>query len=274
MIKEKLLKYFQKKSALKLLSQVFQQKNTIIEKINGIYVQKHDERILQIVLMSQKSKIQKLQTYTKNFQRAVFVDIGANYGEFSNEMSSCCEHVIAIEPNPIVFSCLHKSFRGSRNVELVNCAIVPSDCGDSYVDLQINPFSSGGSHLIDSRCEVKKTILISSKTIKVSDLLTRIKLQDNDVVIFKIDIEGYEYPIVKSIIKDFNKFKYIIMFEFIEKNSLVSIDEILRELQNLPIIKAYTFCSITDNISILDKDSSKVFSNGEILLANFECSLL
>lgn len=273
MIKDKLIKYFKKKSALKLLSKIFETRNTIIEKVNGLYVQKYDERILQIVLKSQQSKIHKLQAYAKNFQRSVFVDIGANYGEFSFEMASCCVRVISIEPNPIVFSCLRKSFAEMENVELINCAIVPSDYEGSNVDLQINPFSSGGSHVIDSRNEAKKTILISSETIKVNNLLTRIKLQDPDVIIFKIDIEGYEYPIVESIIKKFTSFKLIIMFEFIEKNSLISIDKILRELKKLTIINVYAFCSITGKISKLDKNISKVFSNGEILLANFEWSL-
>jgi hypothetical protein len=201
------------------------------------------------------------------------VDIGANYGEFSMEMASNCIHVISIEPNPIVFSCLLKSFREMKNVELVNCAIVPSNYEGSYVDLQINPFSSGGSHLIDSRSETKKTILISSKTIKVSNLLSRISPLVSDIVIFKIDIEGYEYPIVESIIRDFSSLKFIIMFEFIEKNSVISINEILRELQKLSIVNIYAFCSITDKISVLDENCSNIFSNGEILLANFECSL-
>lgn len=269
MIKEKLIKFYQKKSALKLLNNIFKSKGTIIEKVNGLCVQKYDERLLQIALRSQKAKIEKLQSYAKNFQSVVFVDIGANYGEFSIEMASNCSQVYSIEPNPIVFSCLLKTFGDIKNVELINCAVVPNNYKDSYADLQINPFSSGGSHLIDSRSENNKTILITSKVIKVSNLLSRISPIVFDVIIFKIDIEGYEYPIVDNIIKDFSSFKFIVMFEFIEKNSLVSINEISKQLQKLSINNIYSYCSITNKISVLNKN----FSNGEILLANFECNL-
>lgn len=124
----------------------------------------------------------------------VALDIGVNYGEcifspvYPNKVTA-----IGFEANPALFSHLNKSLGdhpSASNIQLVN-ALVDEKPG-AKVDFYINTDWSGGSTAIASIADDTpgaRKIQVDTQSV---DAVLREKNKSPDVLVFKIDVEGFE----------------------------------------------------------------------------------
>ena len=139
----------------------------------------------------------------------IFIDIGANIGYFSLLGASIVGptgRVIAFEPISRVADQFRMSVQANnhKNVEISNMAL---GAKSAVMKLEIMPGNVGGSSL------VKNIGSGHSECVKVSTLDN--ELADfEDISVIKIDVEGYEYEVLKGAQETIKKYKPTIIMEF------------------------------------------------------------
>jgi FkbM family methyltransferase len=132
----------------------------------------------------------------------VCIDIGANIGIKSILLAQIASRgrVIAIEPGPNVARLLEVNIAhsGMSNVSVVQAAV-----SDRVGVLHFAGDSAYG-HIAASGAEVAATTL--------GDIVTSNGLKRLDFV--KIDVEGFEFPILKSSLEILNEHRSLVLFEF------------------------------------------------------------
>ncbi len=134
---------------------------------------------------------------------SIFIDIGANYGIFSFLAAKHLTkgRVISFEPNPYIYKYFLENLKLNRphNVVSFHCAVGEKD---GFLKLQFDEKHSGLSHV---KTEVNNQENAELQHVNVPvfninnwDFLTD-EIQDRCINI-KIDVEGYEYNIIKTLI--------------------------------------------------------------------------
>ncbi len=178
---------------------------------------------------------------------SVFIDCGANYGEFLCLASRLpgVKKWYALEPNPFVNSYLEKTIKelsesskaSKTEFHLLKSAIVPEESNERVM-LHFNPFYSGGASLLEGYSQDNsKKLEVSS--ISIAKLLDAATLQENlKSIILKIDIEGFEFEILPTFIKEFKarNLHYSILFET-HINSQESLSRLIEVAQLCPVVK-------------------------------------
>ena len=212
--------------------------NSIGDNSYKLYANKFDERSKYLSEFVQDHKISALLSVIKSTNAGYFLDLGANYGEFSIPISFYVQRLIAVEANPLLISPLHKGLREASDknscvFNLINTAV--SVKKDDYTEFCIDPYnSSGGKELslqFTKSSDINtKLFNVRAKTVHLLDLL---KLCDQtngfntlDLVV-KIDIEGGELYILAEYIKLFAVKSFIkpplaILFEYNSNSSHVA----------------------------------------------------
>lgn len=174
-----------------------------------IYVDPLDRRSDMIIKKggTQFEKINTIKKIFDVFSPKFYLDIGANYGEFSVPFLDRDIQMCLFEPHPDVFRCLKRTIYSyhTNNVELVNKA---AWINNSVLDFHM-PDSSGGSSLMHRHDKIhKKTIQVDSV-----DIFSYIPRES---FVVKMDVEGAESYILQRIIES-AKSEYFIMFEYNRK---------------------------------------------------------
>jgi FkbM family methyltransferase len=144
------------------------------------------------------------EALARTFVRAdyVCIDIGANIGIKSILLSQIANQgrIIAVEPGPNVARLLEVNIAesGMSNVSVVRAAV-----SDRVGVLHFAGESAYG-HIASSGVEVAATTL--------ADIVTSNNLKRLDFV--KIDVEGFEFPILKNSLEIFNEHRSLVLFEF------------------------------------------------------------
>jgi FkbM family methyltransferase len=132
----------------------------------------------------------------------VCLDIGANIGMKSLVMAQVAHagKVIAVEAAPNVSAILEMNIKasGETNISVAKCAISDTDGEVAFVE------DSAFGHIGGDGGKV------TAKTIKT--LLEDHDLSRLDFV--KIDVEGFEYPILKNAIATINQHRALLLLEF------------------------------------------------------------
>jgi FkbM family methyltransferase len=133
----------------------------------------------------------------------VCADVGANLGIKTLLLAQRVPNgrVIAIEAAPAVAKLLEKniSLSDMKNITIVKTAIGDADGTTGFIDA-----SAYGHISTNGRVEVPVQ--------RLSTLVSDLSLNRLDFV--KIDVEGYEFPILKNSMELLNKFKSVILLEF------------------------------------------------------------
>jgi FkbM family methyltransferase len=140
-----------------------------------------------------------------------FVDIGANCGHVALSILNDYDNILLFEPNPRLANLLRKIFVCNENVVIKECAIVDLKSVGS-VTLTVPDDSSGlatlgGTALSDQRHKVH------SYNVKASTLESEIKNFSLASSYIKIDVEGFESKIIKSMQLLINTQRPIVGFE-------------------------------------------------------------
>ena len=132
----------------------------------------------------------------------ICLDIGLNIGVFSIMASKKCKLIYGFEPDKENFEIAHKNLQinNCMNVKIFEKAIVGNN--DKTRNFSINVKRNKGAHSLISK-RGRDSILV--KCININNVINEYK-----PTIMKIDCEGGEYEIIKSI-GDYSCFREIIL---------------------------------------------------------------
>lgn len=140
----------------------------------------------------------------------VFIDVGANIGQYSLFASMCLKDgkVISFEPVKKIFDQFKDSVVKNKinNIVLYNKA-----CGSENKQILINKKNddAGGSTFINLDFGSKKDTELVDIVI-LDDIL----ISEDKVNFIKIDVEGFEYEVLLGLKNIINKFKPIFLIEY------------------------------------------------------------
>ena len=132
----------------------------------------------------------------------VFVDIGAWQGPISLIAQKYSKQCICFEPDPIAYQFLVKNIElnGFTNIIPINAAV--SD--ESELSIGNHELGGGGSSYLRPQNSVK------CPTISFPKIIDRFNLNEDNISVIKIDIEGYECKLLQDpILKNINVHKHI-----------------------------------------------------------------
>ncbi len=153
------------------------------------------------------------------------IDIGANIGDTSVPIALCTGKTgltLGFDPNPFVFKILEKN--ASINNHLYNLKAIPyaiSNVDEEYFYISSEAsFSNGGISKTKDSNHGKYIYHEKIKGINLSDFLEKnYPTFINKLSFIKIDTEGYDKEIIKSISNLINKYKPVIVAEIFGKDS-------------------------------------------------------
>ena len=151
---------------------------------------------------TQSDKIQCLKKVVENEDIDLFLDIGANYGEFSLQLCDLGIDIICFEPNPICDNLLNKTFKDYDNVKIIKAGVGKTTSISNF--FYSENYSGGGSlsENVIKKCpdalnEVKS---IQTQIYSLDDYLinNNISKKQYKNILMKIDVEGYEDEVIKG----------------------------------------------------------------------------
>jgi FkbM family methyltransferase len=148
--------------------------------------------------------VQKLRT---------IVDVGANTGQWSGMVLNLAapEKLVIIEPLPDAFAALQKKFGNNPRVDLHNLAIGERE---SVETLKITHDTTGAS-LLQPREEMRAFIgsnwTITSEAQVQMTTLDRLLANVPEVSLLKIDVQGYEKPVLAGARQTLAKTKFLLI---------------------------------------------------------------
>jgi FkbM family methyltransferase len=151
-------------------------------------------------------------------KRETFIDVGANIGVWSIAMIPHFKKIISFEPSPLNRMCLEANTQGRTDIRpfavgnkngKVNFKDSKKNCGDSQITLE----ETKGSYSVD--------------IVRLDDQ------QIDNCSLIKIDVQGFEFPVILGAEKIIKKCQPWIIFEINE-----DVDEICKflEFQNYEMI--------------------------------------
>jgi len=174
-----------------------------------------------------------METLSKIHGR-IFLDVGANRGQFSIPLSRNFDRVIAVEPNPSLM------IRG-KNIEILRCALSDS-FGETYLYIDqhpVNPnwsldtimdsfrYRPGHDPGISEELRGKKGIRVATRTLDsiVSDL--------GRVDLVKIDVEGAEFLTLRGALESLSSRKIL--------NLVVEVHDRERKVEMETLVSQYGY---------------------------------
>ena len=147
------------------------------------------------------------------------IDIGANIGEHTVSMALAVGQsgtVLSFDPNPIVFDIL-KANAGLNtlmtNIKPFNCAVSDTD-SEYYYNSSEASFSNGGISIEKVNKHGKFQLEQKIKGVNLNDFLHQNFKNDlSKLRLIKVDTEGYDKEILKSIAPIISQYKPIIIAE-------------------------------------------------------------
>ena len=247
-----------------------------------LYLNPDDVRGWWIYKLSgtQAKKIDTVVRVCKANKVDLFMDIGANYGEFSIMVADIVDRVVCFEPNPFVFPYLEKSFEHLENVETFEKAISVESGEDAICNFTFNKHYSGGGSIIDGRpqkwkhkgdgnnLQFQKKDFYTTIPVDAANLVEFLEKQEWQSLFIKLDCEGADWEIVKSLEDYFSKLsvgfgvqkKWHIMFE--SDSSIHARHEVVWFSEH-DESELYKFCKKTNSQPIHTH-----FSTDDILISN------
>ena len=127
-----------------------------------------------------------------------FVDVGANIGIWAYPFKDLFENVICYEPSPRNLECLRKNMQGT--VDIREYGLGNENKEAEFVDSADN---CGNAHIVDKKKKHSYTIRVKK--------LDEENLQSCSLI--KIDVQGYEWPVIQGAKNTIEKFRPWVVFE-------------------------------------------------------------
>ena len=166
------------------------------------------------------SKIKKSNTIVdivklrlKNNKCNILIDIGSNKGDFAFKFLNTFQKTFLIEPNPKLIESLEKRFINNKNYKVFNYGI---DIKNAIKKFYITSDTGSTLSSIKKQKEtlkktLKKTNITSVKNIEFYrlDFFLKNKIKKNDSIFLKIDTQGNDFEVLKSLGNKLKLIKYI-----------------------------------------------------------------
>ena len=225
-------------------------------------------KFLKIRIFKVNSEIDTILLKKLKFDTSI--DIGSNYGSYTSILRDVSKKVISIEPNRGILN-FQKKILGHKRIDFYNVAI-----GDKNNEVILNIPFKNNLHIYEEAFISDK--IVTQYYLKVNqrngdDLFLNSKGLD----FIKIDVEGYENEVLKSLSKSIQKFLPVILIEIeVRHSTKILINELINELKDLDYnfffmksgktlceIKGFNFEYIKElqNDSNLTKDKHKSIYN-------------
>ena len=170
---------------------------------NGWYVPDNEKKITSHVISNPNKEnptyeyrvrdkiLEALPTF------GTFVDVGANIGIWSYPFQKHFSNVIAYEPSPRNLECLYKNV---DNIIVHEAGLGDVKTNAHFVDSEDN---CGNAHIVHK--EKKHSYQIEVRRLDDENL--------EQCNIIKIDVQGYEWPVIQGAKQTIEKFKPWVIFE-------------------------------------------------------------
>ena len=182
------------------------------------------------------------------------IDIGAQTGNMSVAYSLFAKNVISFEPNPATFEILEKNSSINKNIQPFNFAITdePGPLTFHYSD---NGFCNGGfaTRTTYGIGVTGHTIPIDVYGVNLIDFLNEENIIIEQLSLIKIDAEGHDKDILKTLTPLINKHKPVLITEIYNGLNKEEVQDLIETIQNLGY-KAYDEKNNNLNIENLGKE--------------------
>lgn len=151
----------------------------------------------------------------------MYFDIGANVGKWSIANIHNCSKIIAIEASPTTFNKLMNNIKLHNNIECLNLAVSNSDEQFvSFFESNTDTISTLNEEWLNSPSSrfyrLSNYNKINCKTIKLDSLIDEYGFPE----LIKIDVEGGEFEVIKSLTKKVNN----ICFEWASETNDITLN--------------------------------------------------
>ena len=151
----------------------------------------------------------------------VAVDVGANVGWHTLLMARLVGeggHVLAVEPNPSVRACLQENLNLNRfrHVEVVPDALADADGTAEFIAPEADNPGAGDGHVVCAT-EIGERQVIGVETRRLDTILSAMLVERLDLI--KIDVEGFEWPVLMGGEQTIARFRPHVVFEYVEEYS-------------------------------------------------------
>tara|TARA_B100000575_G_C23140644_1_gene663650 strand:- start:1511 stop:2185 length:675 start_codon:yes stop_codon:yes gene_type:complete len=211
-----------------------------MKKIKGYYIPENDEHFEGYFSKFdhyQEAQRNRALSHVEDWDTAI--DIGANIGLWSKDFTAFFSRTICFEPNTSCLDCLKKNINISK-AEIYNFAL-GSENTNGYLYC---PKSTGGSSLINQTKylgvdklgnEIWDKFKVDTPKRKVN-IKTLDSLELIDISFIKIDVQGYEFEVLKGSVDTLKKNNPIICIEEYKEN--------LNESNEIDFLKSLNYCVI------------------------------
>jgi FkbM family methyltransferase len=160
--------------------------------------------------------------YLKKIKLDSIIDIGAHKGDFSRKFinDKNIKNFFLFEPQLKFYKYLLNKFKNNKKIKIYNVAIDTVNNKIKKIALNVDPTTSSLAKIDKNSLLYKiKNIILNSKdnyyssqkvrTLRLDYFLKKKKI--NRISLLKIDTEGYEMKVIKSLGSDIKKIKYILL---------------------------------------------------------------
>lgn len=161
----------------------------------------------------------KIYEYSKNLNFEIMIDVGSHQGEFVSRFLHFkkIKNFFCFEPNKVLYKKLYKKYKNNKKIMIFDHALGHDSSNKKLFLSNLSYNSTMSSFNKNSKyLKFKNLILKDNKnqkfiTIKqkMFDNVFRNKNLKNSFL--KIDVEGYEYNVLKGASKKLNDVKYILI---------------------------------------------------------------
>lgn len=149
---------------------------------------------------SQREKVRALAALCES-RPGLFIDVGANYGEFSLIPAALGLPCIAIEPNPRVGVCLRETFAGRSNVQVLDVAA--SNRSGTTTFFFCESATGSGSLARDIPAGEARDFSASIqaravRAVTLDELAGETEAVRTHGLVLKIDVEGFEKEVLEG----------------------------------------------------------------------------
>lgn len=207
------LGYLWKRSSMRYLPNLGKKKSRIEIYGHNIFINKKDleQNYFSEDCIREPENLIVYRALSASGLAKCFIDIGANCGHVATSIVDCYESIILFEPNPHLASLLRQIFKNKGNVLIKECAVVDSSLVGK-ITLNVPEMSSGLASLGTTSLS-KKHIAMHAYSVNANTLESELEGIPLSDAYIKIDVEGFEYDVIKSSIDLILKDRPIVGFE-------------------------------------------------------------
>jgi len=160
-----------------------------------------------------------IYNYSKKLNFEIMIDVGSHQGEFISRFLQYkkIKKFFSFEPNKILFKKLHDKYKLNKRIHLFDYALGENNSNKKFFLSNLSYNSTMSSFNKDSNYLKFKNLIIKDQKnqkftiIKQKKFDQVFKIQNIKNSFLKIDVEGYEYNVLKGASKKIKDTKYILI---------------------------------------------------------------